>query len=150
MFVNGSVLNEQSLAIVFSDWLISKNLLLCNRLAKWTETWWEAPMEGSVLSFLKAEWKVSDTGSDHWAWDDTETTGSHYTFDVCHLPQTVIFSGIQHHLDGVMISMRNRSKKDCRFNIHWNNSPKVDRHVAWHTILTSNQPFFFLLLLIAT
>jgi hypothetical protein len=23
--------------------------------------WWEAPMEGSVLSFLKAEWKVSDT-----------------------------------------------------------------------------------------
>ena len=24
-------------------------------------------MEGSVLSFLKAEWKVSDTGSDHWA-----------------------------------------------------------------------------------
>jgi hypothetical protein len=35
--------------------------------AKWTETWWEAPMEGSVLSFLKAEWKVSDTGSAHWA-----------------------------------------------------------------------------------
>jgi hypothetical protein len=24
-------------------------------------------MEGSVLSFLKAEWKVSDTGSTHWA-----------------------------------------------------------------------------------
>ena len=24
-------------------------------------------MEGSVLSFLKAEWKVSDTGSVHWA-----------------------------------------------------------------------------------
>jgi hypothetical protein len=24
-------------------------------------------MEDSVLSFLKAEWKVSDTGSDHWA-----------------------------------------------------------------------------------
>jgi len=24
-------------------------------------------MEGSVLSFLKAEWKVSDTGSAHWA-----------------------------------------------------------------------------------
>jgi hypothetical protein len=37
-------------------------------LAKWTETWWEAPMEGSVLlSFLKAEWKVSDTASAHWA-----------------------------------------------------------------------------------
>jgi hypothetical protein len=50
MFVNGSELND-----------------LCNCLAKWTETWWEAPMEGSVLSFLKAEWKVSDTGSAHWA-----------------------------------------------------------------------------------
>jgi hypothetical protein len=24
-------------------------------------------MEDSVLSFLKAEWKVSDTGSAHWA-----------------------------------------------------------------------------------
>jgi hypothetical protein len=24
-------------------------------------------MEGSVLSFLKAEWKVSDTDSAHWA-----------------------------------------------------------------------------------
>ena len=24
-------------------------------------------MQGSVLSFLKAEWKVSDTGSAHWA-----------------------------------------------------------------------------------
>jgi hypothetical protein len=24
-------------------------------------------MEGSVISFLKAEWKVSDTGSGHWA-----------------------------------------------------------------------------------
>ena len=33
----------------------------------WTKIWWEAPMEGSVLSFLKAEWKVSDTGSAHWA-----------------------------------------------------------------------------------
>jgi hypothetical protein len=54
-------------AILVSDWLISNNLLLCNRLAKWTETSWEAPMEGSVLSFLKVEWKVSDTGSADWA-----------------------------------------------------------------------------------
>ena len=30
---------------------------------KWAEIWREAPMEGSVLCFLKAEWKVSDTGS---------------------------------------------------------------------------------------
>ena len=50
----------------FSGWSISKNLLW-NCLAKWTKTWWEAPLEGSVLSFLKAEWKVSDTGSAHWA-----------------------------------------------------------------------------------
>jgi hypothetical protein len=32
-----------------------------------TKTWWEAAMGGSVLSFFKAEWKVSDTGSAHWA-----------------------------------------------------------------------------------
>jgi hypothetical protein len=32
-----------------------------------TKTWWETPMGGSVLSFLKAEWKVSDTGSAHSA-----------------------------------------------------------------------------------
>ena len=32
-------------------------------LPKWTNIWWE----GSVLNFLKAEWKVSDTGSAHWA-----------------------------------------------------------------------------------
>ena len=50
-------------AILVSDWSISKNLLLWNCLAKWTEIWWEASMEGSVLSFFKAEWKVSDTGS---------------------------------------------------------------------------------------
>jgi hypothetical protein len=36
-------------------------------LQKLIEIWWEAPMEGSVLSFLKAEWKVSDTVSAHWA-----------------------------------------------------------------------------------
>jgi hypothetical protein len=34
-------------------------------MPKSTEIWWEAHMEGSVLSFLKAELKVSDTGSDH-------------------------------------------------------------------------------------
>ena len=28
-------------------------------------------MEGSVLSFLKAEFKVSDTGSAHWASSST-------------------------------------------------------------------------------
>jgi hypothetical protein len=32
-------------------------------LAKRFQRRWKAPMEGSVLSFLKAEWKVTDTGS---------------------------------------------------------------------------------------
>ena len=50
-------------------------------MPKWTEIWWEAPMEGSVLSFLKAEWKVSDTGSAHWA--------SSYLFSFC-----ICFSGV--------------------------------------------------------
>jgi hypothetical protein len=53
--------------ILVSYWSISKILLLWNCLAKWTTIWWVAPMEGLVLSFLKAEWKVSDTGSAHWA-----------------------------------------------------------------------------------
>jgi hypothetical protein len=38
--------------------------LLWNCLAKWSIYMY---VEGSVLSFLKAEWKVSDTGSAHWA-----------------------------------------------------------------------------------
>jgi hypothetical protein len=35
-------------------------------------------MEGAVLSFVKAEWKVSDTGSAHWAssFDLLLSTGS--------------------------------------------------------------------------
>jgi hypothetical protein len=34
-----------------TDWSISKYLLF----SQMTKTWWEAPMGGSVLSFLKAE-----------------------------------------------------------------------------------------------
>ena len=41
-------------------------------------------MGGSVLSFLKAEWKVSDTGSAHWA------SSLKYTLPVWNL--TKIFS----------------------------------------------------------
>jgi hypothetical protein len=41
------------LVILVCDWSISK-ILLWNFLAKWTEIWWEAPMEGNVLSFLKS------------------------------------------------------------------------------------------------
>jgi len=39
-------------------------------------------MEDSVLSFFKAEWKVSDTGSAHWA----------SSFHLLHI-QIVSFSG---------------------------------------------------------
>jgi hypothetical protein len=39
-------------------------------------------MEGSVLSFLKAEWKVSDTGSAHWALFDIYCTPLHALFNV--------------------------------------------------------------------
>jgi hypothetical protein len=35
-------------AILVSDWSISKILLLWNRLAKWSETWDEASMEGPL------------------------------------------------------------------------------------------------------
>jgi hypothetical protein len=32
-----------------------KIFLFETALPKWTDIWWEAPMEGSVLNFLKAE-----------------------------------------------------------------------------------------------
>jgi hypothetical protein len=35
----------------------SIDALLWNCLAKWTETWWEAPMEGSGFSFTPARFK---------------------------------------------------------------------------------------------
>jgi hypothetical protein len=50
-------------AILALDWSISKIYFSETAWLKWAEIRWEAPMEGSVLSFLKAEWKVSDTGS---------------------------------------------------------------------------------------
>jgi hypothetical protein len=45
-------------------------------------------MEGSVLSFLKAEWKVSDTGSAHWA-----SSFRNYKYD---WTQTVNVGGYDH------------------------------------------------------
>jgi hypothetical protein len=48
------------------DWFL-KNLLLWNRVAKWTKIWLEASVKGSVESFLRTEWKVNDTDSTHWA-----------------------------------------------------------------------------------
>jgi hypothetical protein len=42
---------------------LKKNFFSETAWPKWAEIWWEAPMEGSVLSYLKTEWKVTDTGS---------------------------------------------------------------------------------------
>ena len=39
-------------------------------------------MEGSVLSFHKAEWKVSDTGSAYWASSSLASVLSDYPFGV--------------------------------------------------------------------
>jgi hypothetical protein len=53
-------------------------------------------MKGSVLSFLKAEWKVSDTGSAHWAssflYDIVLHTGKKlfYLFNRCCLAHLVV------------------------------------------------------------
>jgi hypothetical protein len=55
-----------------------------NCLAKWAELWWEAPIEGSVcISFLKAEWKVNDIGSDHWASIFSEQSTNIYRITIC-------------------------------------------------------------------
>jgi hypothetical protein len=48
MFINGPELNEQSLQMTFKGCFLKL-------LSQMTKTWWEAPMGGSVLSFLKAE-----------------------------------------------------------------------------------------------
>jgi hypothetical protein len=69
ILMNSGYTQHNWLQILVSDWLISKNLFLWNCLAKWTEIWYEAPMEGSG-SFLKTEWKVSDTVSTHWGSSD--------------------------------------------------------------------------------
>jgi hypothetical protein len=44
-------------AILVSDWSISKNLLLCNCLAKWTETWWEATNGRFCIKFPQSRMK---------------------------------------------------------------------------------------------
>jgi hypothetical protein len=49
-------------AILVSDWPIFKNLLLWNRLAKWTETRWEESMEGPLWRLLISSWSVSKHG----------------------------------------------------------------------------------------
>ena len=49
-------------AILVSDWSISKNLLLWNCLAKWSETWEEASMEGPQKRLLNPSWSVSKHG----------------------------------------------------------------------------------------
>ena len=49
-------------AILVSDWLIFKNLLLWNRLAKWTETWEESSMECPLWRWLILFWSVNKHG----------------------------------------------------------------------------------------
>jgi hypothetical protein len=51
-----------SQAILVSDWLISKNLFLWNCLAKWSETWWEASMEGPLWRMLIPSQSVNKHG----------------------------------------------------------------------------------------
>jgi hypothetical protein len=54
-------------------------------------------MEGSVLSFLKVEWKVSDTGSAHWtsSYEDPLMTLSAVWR---HLFHEVILTAMWHYL----------------------------------------------------
>ena len=44
--------NMATTAILVSDWLISKNHLLWNRVAKWTDIWYEASMESLLEKLL--------------------------------------------------------------------------------------------------
>jgi hypothetical protein len=55
--------------------------IFCNILVEMAKICWEAPMEGSVLSFLKAEWKVSDTGSVQ-CWASSLTVLTHFNQNV--------------------------------------------------------------------
>jgi hypothetical protein len=48
-------------------WFIWPSVFRGEDFLEITKTWWEATKEGSVLNFLKAEWKMNDTGSAHWA-----------------------------------------------------------------------------------
>ena len=73
-------------AILVLDWSISETAL-----PKWTDIWWEAPIEGSILSFLKAEWKVSDwvravvNPTTCTIWQPLYTRGSAHWACVAHL-----------------------------------------------------------------
>jgi hypothetical protein len=73
----GSICVRSSIKIAHSSWSIGKHgchrqfLFLGGRFLKCSSLKMHSQMnqncEGSVLSFLKAEWKVSDTDSTHWA-----------------------------------------------------------------------------------
>ena len=78
-----------------------KNLLLWNCLAIWTEA--STCMQGSVLSILKAEWKVSDTGSAHWA--------SSLKYDLKRTRVIVVECCFQHILISIVTTRPNRVGK---------------------------------------
>jgi hypothetical protein len=54
-FRSGPLTNMAAIQFLFLVGWFLKIFFFETALAKWTEIWWEAPMEGSVLSFLKAE-----------------------------------------------------------------------------------------------
>ena len=115
-------------------------------MPKWSEIWWEAPMEGSVLSFLKAEWKVSDF---------------HVNLVVCFgsiLPKytsALLFSGInpssEHHREhfvgcwSLLTSMGRRSHCNCPGlnNLHtslwWHSKLNIKK---WNAILYKQTHIF--------
>jgi hypothetical protein len=54
-------------AIPDLDWSISENLLIWNCFAKMNRYLVGSTYGRFCIKFLKAEWKVNDTGSAHWA-----------------------------------------------------------------------------------
>jgi hypothetical protein len=69
-------------------------------------------MEGSVLSFLKAEWKVSDTGSTHWA-----SSLKDFAYFVIFCPW-----------EGGSFSNKIAKKKERKLNKHFYNMHKTERN----------------------
>ena len=76
-----------------------KSLLLWNCLAIWTLVGSIYMYGSSVLSFLKAEWKVSDTGSVHWA--------SSYSSKIFSQPQIQLKYIQQLYKDNISVEFEN-------------------------------------------
>ena len=72
-------------------------------------------MEGSVLNFLKAKWKLSDTGSAHWA---SSLVSWHYKYSTERVDLVV---QSRHHPDLVeiklVLSMIYAARKNCSIGV---------------------------------